>query len=64
MKKTIDFRLTSTSINDLMLTNSDADIIHAERDLKVTEHFSSHYAVVFRVSILHPGIEEETACFL
>ena len=39
MKQIIDFKTTSTSIYDLILTNSDADIIHAERDSNFTENF-------------------------
>ena len=50
MKQIIDFKTTSTSIHDLILTNSDADIIHAERDSNFTENFSNQYAVVFELA--------------
>ena len=50
MKQIIDFKTTLTSTYDLILTNSDADIIHAERDLKFTENFSNHCAVVFELA--------------
>ena len=50
MKQIIDYKTTSTSVYDHILTNSDADIIHAERDLNFTENFSNHYDVVFELA--------------
>ena len=50
MKQIIDFKTISTSIYDLILTNSDADILHAERGLNFPENFSDHYADVFELA--------------
>ena len=50
MTQIFDFKITSTSFYDLILTNSDADIIHAERDLNFTEIFLNHSAVVFELA--------------
>ena len=61
MKQIIDFKTTSTSIYDLILTNSDADIIHAERDSNFTENFSNHYAVVFELAFCTQVSSDKTS---